>query len=107
MKTVVLISLLSILTLDGMSATSSAQDIVALASSVSGSGGGKVELADGTYHFYSSSATNMRFHVSNHDQPDVRPVFLPFIGVTNVAVAAKNAKFVMHGMGTAEAHGSR
>ena len=64
-------------------------------------GGGTVELADCEYHFYSSSATNMRFHVSNHDQPDVRPVFLPFIGVTNVAVVAKNAKFVMHGMGTA------
>ena len=64
-------------------------------------GGGTVELADGEYHFYSSSATNMRFHVSNHDQPDVRPVFLPFVGVTNVSVVAKNAKFVMHGMGTA------
>lgn len=64
-------------------------------------GGGTVELADGTYHFYSSSATNIRFYVSNHDQPDVRPVFLPFIGVTNVSVVAKNAKFVMHGMGTA------
>lgn len=36
-------------------------------------GGGTVRLADGEYHFYSSSATNMRFHVSNHDQPDVRP----------------------------------
>ena len=80
---------------------SSAQDIVTLASRVSASGGGTVELADGTYHFYSNSATNMRFNVSNHDQPDVRPVFLPFIGVTNVAVVAKNAKFVMHGMGTA------
>ena len=80
---------------------SSAQDIVTLASRVSASGGGTVELADGTYHFYSNSATNMRFNVSNHDQPDVRPVFLPFICVTNVAVVAKNAKFVMHGMGTA------
>lgn len=45
MKTVVLISLLSILTLDGMSATSSAQDIVTLASRVSASGGGKGHLA--------------------------------------------------------------
>ena len=60
-----------------------------------------IHLADGEYHFYSSSATNMRFHVSNHDQPEIRPVFLPFIGVTNVSVVAKNAKFVMHGMGTA------
>ena len=71
---------------------SSAQDIVTLASRVSASGGGTVELADGTYHFYSNSATNMRFNVSNHDQPDVRPVFLPFICVTNVAVVAKNGE---------------
>lgn len=69
--------------------------------SVRGCGPCAIHLADGEYHFYPSSATNMRFHVSNHDQPDVRPVFLPFIGVTNVAVVAKNAKFVMHGMGTA------
>ena len=77
------------------------EDILSAVLKMSESGGGTVELADGTYHFYSNSATNMRFNVSNHDQPDVRPVFLPFIGVTNVAVAAKNAKFVMHGMGTA------
>ena len=69
--------------------------------SVQESGGGTVRIADGEYHFYASSATNLRFHVSNHDQPAVRPVFLPFIGVTNVSVVAKNAKFVMHGMGTA------
>ena len=65
------------------------------------SGDGTVRLADGEYHFYSSSTTNMRFHVSNHDQPDVRPVFLPFIGVTNIPLVAKNVKFVMHWMGTA------
>ena len=64
-------------------------------------GGGTVELADGTYHFYPSAATNLRFHVSNHDQPAFHPVFLPFIGVTNVALVARSAKFVMHGMGTA------
>lgn len=29
------------------------------------------------------------------------------LSMPDVAVAAKNAKFVMHGMGTAEAHGSR
>ncbi|MBQ3747886.1 MAG: DUF4886 domain-containing protein [Kiritimatiellae bacterium] len=80
---------------------SRAEDIFPAVLKMSESGGGTVELADGTYHFYSNSATNMRFNVSNHDQPDVRPVFLPFIGVTNVAVVAKNAKFVMHGMGTA------
>ena len=68
---------------------------------VKSKGGGTLALEDGEYHFYSSSATNLRFHVSNHDQPEVRPVFLPFIGVTNVSVVAKKAKFVMHGMGTA------
>ena len=78
-----------------------AQALVKEVRDLSTSGGGVLELADGTYHFYSNSATNMRFHVSNHDQPEVRPVFLPFIGVTNVAVVAKNAKLVMHGMGTA------
>lgn len=79
----------------------SGQQILKSVQSVHQRGGGTVELVDGTYHFYSSSATNMRFHVSNHDQPEVRPVFLPFIGITNVALVAKNAKFVMHGMGTA------
>lgn len=64
-------------------------------------GGGTVSIADGTYHFYSKSATNMAFHVSNHDQPSVRPVFLPLLGVTNLTVKARHARFVFHGMGTA------
>ena len=45
MKTVLMISLLLILTLDGIAAMSSAQDIVTLASRVSASGGGKGHLA--------------------------------------------------------------
>ena len=64
-------------------------------------GGGKVSIPDGVYHFYSQSATNLAFHVSNHDQPPLRPVFLPLIGVTNISVEAHCAKFVFHGMGTA------
>lgn len=75
--------------------------LVALAKEVSKSGGGTIALKDGVYAVWPEDATQMRFHVSNHDQPDVRPVFLPFVGVTNVAVVAKDAKFVMHGMGTA------
>lgn len=65
------------------------------------SGGGTVYLSDCEYHFYSPSATKMNFHVSNHDQPEERPVFLPLLGMTNVTISAKSAKFVMHGMGTA------
>ena len=80
---------------------SCAEEIVSSVRNMSEAGGGTVEIADGTYLFHPSSATNLRFHVSNHDQPDVRPVFLPFIGVTNVSLVARNAKFVMHGMGTA------
>jgi hypothetical protein len=68
---------------------------------VAANGGGTVCLADGVYHFYSSSAEPVALHVSNHDQPATHPVFLPFVGVTNVSVVATNAKFVMHGMGTA------
>ena len=69
---------------------------------VAAAGGGVVSLASGDYHFHSGAAERMRFHVSNHDQPEVRPVFLPFVGVTNVAVVAEGgARFVMHGMGTA------
>ena len=69
---------------------------------VAAAGGGVVSLESGDYHFHSGAAERMRFHVSNHDQPDVRPVFLPFVGVTNVAVVAEGgARFVMHGMGTA------
>ena len=64
-------------------------------------GGGTVRLADGTYHFHAASATKMSYHVSNHDQPAAHPVFLPFVGVTNVALVARNARFVMHGKGTA------
>jgi hypothetical protein len=68
---------------------------------VAANGGGTVCLADGVYHFYSSSAEPVALHISNHDQPATHPVFLPFVGVTNVSVVAANAKFVMHGMGTA------
>ena len=65
-------------------------------------GGGVVRLASGDYHLYARSAERMRFHVSNHDQPDERPVFLPFVGVTNVTVEAMGgARLVLHGMGTA------
>lgn len=68
---------------------------------VNDAGGGRVCLASGDYHFYSASATPMRFAVSNHDQPEERPIFLPLVGVTNVVIEADNARFVMHGMGTA------
>lgn len=68
---------------------------------VSANGGGVVRLADGVYHFYSSSAERIALHVSNHDQPATHPVFLPFVGVTNVSVVAANATFVMHGEGLA------
>lgn len=60
-----------------------------------------IELKDGDYHFHSTSATKMRFHIANHDQPEERPVFLPLVGVSNVTFRARNARFVMHGMGTA------
>lgn len=61
----------------------------------------RVAIADGDYHFYSSSATKMRFHITNHDQPKERPVFLPLVGLTNVVFHAHKARFIMHGEGTA------
>lgn len=69
---------------------------------VSRAGGGVVCLTPGDYHLYARSAERLRFPVSNHDQPDERPVFLPFVGVTNVTVEATGgARLVLHGMGTA------
>jgi len=68
---------------------------------VDAAGGGTVTLAKGTYDFYAASAAKLRFHVSNHDQPAERPVFLPLIGVKNVTIASEGARFLMHGMGTA------
>ena len=75
--------------------------IVEAVREVSAAGGGTVKLAKGTYHLYSASAEKLRFHVSNHDQPEVRPIFLPLVGVRNVTIASEGARLVMHGMGTA------
>ena len=76
-------------------------DVCAAVRQVAANGGGVVRLADGVYHFYSSSAERIALHISNHDQPATHPVFLPFVGVTNVSVVATNATFVMHGEGLA------
>lgn len=76
-------------------------ELVGAVERVNAVGGGTVWLSDGIYHFHSSSARALRFYISNHDQPDVRPVFLPFQGMSNVTIRATNAAFVMHGMGTA------
>ena len=61
--------------------------------------GCEVSLEKGEYHFYAAEAPKLKFRISNHDQPEVRPVLLPFVGVTNVTVNGNGSRFVFHGMG--------
>ncbi len=58
-----------------------------------------IRLAEGTYHFYNTSAAHPSFYISNHDQPIPRTVQLPITGIKNLTVKAegKGAKFIFHG----------
>ncbi len=62
-------------------------------------GSGEIRLAPGFYHF--RSPKSMSFYVSNHDNRLPRRVFLPILGVTNLAVTCKGGKaeFIFHGDG--------
>ena len=71
--------------------------ILSTVESVRAAGGGVVRLAAGTYHFRSPSP--MRFHVSNHNNPMPRNVFLPLTNLTDVAVTGGDVDFVFHGEG--------
>ena len=62
--------------------------------------GNEIALEKGEYHFYAGEAPKLKFRVSNHDQPALRPVLLPFVGVTNLTVNGNGSKFVFHGRGT-------
>ena len=77
------------------------KEIVEAVRTANAAGGGTVRLEKGVYHLFAASAEKMSFHISNHDQPNVRPVFLPFVGVRNVTVESEGAHLVIHGMGTA------
>ena len=62
--------------------------------------GSTISLTKGEYHFYAGEAPKLKFRVSNHDQPAVRPVLLPFVGVTNLTVNGNGSKLVFHGKAT-------
>lgn len=66
------------------------------------SGGGRIELEPGDYHFYAESASPRAFHISNHDQPATRPIFLPLEEVSNLHLKGKGkVRLIPHGSGTA------
>lgn len=78
----------------------SALSLLTALKELSASGGGVYELEDSEYHFAASEATPMKFFVSNHDQVETRPVFLPLTNLTNVTLRAKEkARFIFHGLG--------
>lgn len=65
-------------------------------------GGGRIVLEAGDYHFYAESATPRAFHISNHDQPETRPIFLPLEEVANLHLKGNGkVRLIPHGMGTA------
>lgn len=76
-----------------------ALSILSAVKDLSAGGGGLLELADGDYSISAAEATEMKFYVSNHDQPEVRPVFLPLVGITNVTIRANQARIIFHGRG--------
>ena len=64
-------------------------------------GGGRIELQEKEYHFHPEDAVKIQLGISNHDVLEEREVFLPLIGVTNVAVVGRDTRFVFHGKGIA------
>ncbi len=60
-------------------------------------GGGKIVFESGVYCFDSSAAVRMDFHVSNHDQPPLRAVQLPFVGVRHVVLEGRDTVFRFSG----------
>lgn len=62
-----------------------------------GTGGGKVILPKGEYHFYPDSALEMSFHVSNHDQPVLHPVQVPFADLRGLEFDGNGSTFIFHG----------
>lgn len=78
-------------------------DVMAAIVKLNNSGGGELKLEAGDYHFYSTHAKKAYFHVSNHDQPKERPIFLPLENMKNVKITGEGegVNFVFHGMGTA------
>lgn len=59
-------------------------------------------LAEGEYHFYSSSAQLMDIYISNHDQNLPRRVQLPICGAVGLCIEGqgKGARFIFHGEST-------
>ncbi|MDD3544248.1 MAG: glycoside hydrolase family 2 TIM barrel-domain containing protein [Kiritimatiellae bacterium] len=59
--------------------------------------GGVIEFERGEYRIPESSATDMRFYISNHDQSDVHRVAFPIVGATNLTIKANGSVFVFGG----------
>lgn len=78
-------------------------EVMTAIADLNNAGGGTLRLGEGEYHFFSSHAKKLSFHISNHDQPRERPIFLPLEGMKNLKIVAdgKGASFVFHGMGSA------
>ena len=73
-----------------------------LLEAVRSANGGKVVLAEGSYHFDASSAELMDIYISNHDQDLPRRVQLPISGVRGMKIegAGSGARFIFHGEST-------
>lgn len=56
-----------------------------------------VVLRKGTYHFHAEQAFEMSYYVSNHDQPEIRPVGVPLVDLRDVAIDGRGSDFVFHG----------
>ena len=73
--------------------------VVAAIDGARAAGGGCIAFAPGEYHF--RSPTQMRFYVSNHDNPMPRNVFLPVTNLADVTFAGDRTQFIFHGEGIA------
>ena len=56
-----------------------------------------IVLRQGIYHFHAEKALEMSYYVSNHDQPEIRPVGVPLVDLRDVAVDGRGSVFVFHG----------
>lgn len=59
--------------------------------------GCNIILNPGKYHFYSQSALPMHLYISNHDQQPEHRVGIPLVGLNDIKIKGKGARFIFHG----------
>ena len=56
-----------------------------------------LRFAKGEYHFYPTPELEREYYISNHDQPNPKPVGIPLENLQNIVLDGQGARFIFHG----------